>query len=106
MYLYLTCNVKLGIQNTTFKVINQHQHDVHLVQSSEKDFQHGTPISFYHIFTLETNILLTLSSCATIIITFNLPLLNKLTNLQIIQQFFCFLTCSFVFFYTLSFVAI
>jgi hypothetical protein len=28
MYLYLTCNVKLGIQNTKFKVINQHINDV------------------------------------------------------------------------------
>jgi hypothetical protein len=105
MYLYLTRNVKLGIQNTKFKVINQHQNDMHHVQSSKKDFHHGTPISFYHIFTLETNILLALGSSATIIITFNLPLLNKLTNLQIRQQFFCFLACSFVSFDTLSFVA-
>jgi len=27
MYLYLKCSVKRGIQNTNFKVINQHKND-------------------------------------------------------------------------------
>ncbi len=77
IHLYLTCNVKLGIQSTKFKVINQHKNDMHHAQSLEKDFYHGTPNSFYHVFTCKTNILLTLGSCAITIITFNLCMLRS-----------------------------
>jgi hypothetical protein len=78
MYLYLTCNVKIGIQNTNYKIINQHKNDTCHVQSLKKYFYFGSPKSFYHVFTLEIKVPLTLSNCATITITFNLCML-KLT---------------------------
>jgi hypothetical protein len=76
MYLYLTCNVKMGIQNTNYKIINQHKNDMCHVQPLEKYFYFGAPNSFYHVFTLETKIPLTLNNCATITITFNLCVLR------------------------------
>jgi len=51
MYLYLKCNVKRGIQNTKFKVINQHKNDMCHVQSLEKDFYLSAPNSFDYVFT-------------------------------------------------------
>jgi hypothetical protein len=51
MYLYLKCNVKWGIQNIKFKVINQHKNDTNHVQSLEKDFYLGALGSFHHDFT-------------------------------------------------------
>ncbi len=48
IYLYLTWNVKLGIQNTKF----EHKNDICHVQSLDKDFYLGAPNSFYHVFTL------------------------------------------------------
>ncbi len=51
MYLYITCNVKLGIQNTKFKVINQHKNDTCYVLPLKNDFYLGAPRSFYCVFT-------------------------------------------------------
>jgi hypothetical protein len=66
----------MGIQNTNYKIINQHKNDTCHVQSLEKYFYFGAPKSFYHVFTLETKVPLTLSKCATITITFNLCMLR------------------------------
>jgi hypothetical protein len=46
------------------------------VQSLEKYFYFGAPNSFYRVFTSETKVPLTLNSCATITITFNLCMLR------------------------------
>jgi hypothetical protein len=51
MYLYLKCNVKWGIQNIKFKVVNQHKNYVNHVQSLEKDFYLGALGFFDHDFT-------------------------------------------------------
>jgi hypothetical protein len=56
----------MGIQNTNYKIINHHKNDTCHVQSLEKYFYFGAPKSFYHVFTLETKVPLTLSNCATI----------------------------------------
>jgi hypothetical protein len=58
-YLHLTCSVKLNIQNTKFKIINQHRNDMCHVQSLENDFYHGTVCSFCYVFTLSYTYLLT-----------------------------------------------
>jgi hypothetical protein len=51
MYLYLICDVKLGIQNTKFKDINQHKNDTCHVQSLEEDFYLDALSSFDCVFT-------------------------------------------------------
>jgi hypothetical protein len=62
MYLYLKCNIKWGIQNTKFKVINQHKNDTCHVQSLEKNIYFGALSSFDCVFTLKQHILLILGS--------------------------------------------
>jgi len=49
MYFYLKCSVKWGIQNTNFK-LSTNVKMCH-VQSLEKDFYLGAPISFDCDFT-------------------------------------------------------
>jgi hypothetical protein len=49
MYLYLKCNVKHGIQNTKFKVMDQHKNDMCHVS---KDFYLGASSSLDRDATL------------------------------------------------------
>jgi hypothetical protein len=52
IYLYIRWSVKMGIQNTNFKVINQHDRNGMCdVYSLEEDFYLGTPSYFYNVFT-------------------------------------------------------
>jgi hypothetical protein len=50
MYLYLTCSVKLNIQNIKFKVINQHKNDTCHVQSLEMTFTFS-PLAPFTMFS-------------------------------------------------------
>jgi hypothetical protein len=51
MYSYLTCNVKLCIQNIKFEIINQHINHTCHTQSFEKDSMYlGIHDSFYCVF--------------------------------------------------------
>ncbi len=43
MYLYITCNVKLDIQNKKIKAINQHKNDTCYILPLENDFYLGAP---------------------------------------------------------------
>jgi hypothetical protein len=51
MYLYLKWNIKWGIWNIKFKVINQHKNDTCHVQPLENDFYLDALSSFDYVFT-------------------------------------------------------
>jgi len=50
IYLYLKCNVRWGIRNTNFKVINQHKNDMCHMQSLKMDFYFSALSSFDFVF--------------------------------------------------------
>ncbi len=54
-YLDLTCSVKLGIQNTNFKVMNEHKNHTCHVHIYKKTFTLVPSSSFYHFLPTSKN---------------------------------------------------